>query len=117
MKTKQPMKKYISKKGVSFMLVAGNYGGFHISLSSSAFHFCIAFIAFTVFFYDVENAIGRVLEKEKAIQIRIIQLEELIVENANKRKGNTHKAEEYSKLLSEEHRASNTINELKKLIS
>ena len=61
--------KYKSKKGISLLMVAGNYGGFHIQISSSAFHICIAFFALTIFFYDVENAMTMMLESEPAKKI------------------------------------------------
>ena len=61
--------KYKSKKGGSLLIVIGNYGGFHIQISSNAFHICLAFFAVTIFFYDVENAMGMILESEHKTDI------------------------------------------------
>lgn len=56
--------KYKSKKGISFLLVFGSYGGLHVTLGKSSFHVCIAFVAFTIFFYDVENALAMMLNEK-----------------------------------------------------
>ena len=60
------MKKYKNSKGISFLLVCGSYGGFHFTKGKSSLHLCIGFIALTLFFYDVENALAKtLLDSEK----------------------------------------------------
>lgn len=56
------MKKSETDKGVSILFVIGSYGGFHIQYSSSSFHICVAFVALTIFFYDVENRLYKILK-------------------------------------------------------
>ena len=56
------MNKYKSKKGISFLTVIGTYGGFHKTFTKHSIHFCLGWIAFTIFFYDVENALAQSLQ-------------------------------------------------------
>lgn len=44
-------------KGLTFYLVFGSYGGFHIKLTKSSFGICLGWVAFRVIKYDVENLI------------------------------------------------------------
>lgn len=56
------MKKYKDDKGISFMMVIGSYGSFHFTLTKHSAHLCLGWVAFTIFFYDVENALAKMLE-------------------------------------------------------
>jgi hypothetical protein len=59
------MKQYKSNKGISFLFVLGRYGGFHATATKHSWHFCLAWVAFTVFWYDVESALAKILIEEK----------------------------------------------------
>lgn len=63
------MEKYKNSKGVSLLFVIGSYGGFHYTKSEGSLHICIAFLAITLFFYDVENVFAKILlnKEEKCI--------------------------------------------------
>ena len=56
------MNKYKSKKGISFLTVIGSYGGFHKTITKHSWHICFGWIAFTIFFYDVENALAQTFQ-------------------------------------------------------
>jgi hypothetical protein len=59
------MKQYRSKKGISLLFVLGSYGGFHKTITKHSWHICLGWIAFTVFWYDVESALSKILIEEK----------------------------------------------------
>ena len=61
------MEKYKNDKGFSILLVIGSYGGFNLIKQSRAIRICIGFIALTLFFYDVENALRQNLLKPKNV--------------------------------------------------
>jgi hypothetical protein len=61
------MNKYQSDRGISFLTVLGSYGSFHFTKTKHSIHLCIGWIAFTVFFFDVENALARELPKNKKV--------------------------------------------------
>lgn len=65
------MNKYKSKKGISFLTVIGSYGGFHKTITDHSLHLCVGWIAFTIFFYDVENALAKTLLKDNKEQLNI----------------------------------------------
>lgn len=44
-------------KGLSFTLCLGSYGGFYAKFSTAAWRFCLGWVAFTVYFCDLENFI------------------------------------------------------------
>ena len=110
------MKTTNSRIGLSFLFVAGSYGGFHVECTASAFHVCMAFIAFTIFFYDAENTIGRVLNKEGSIKKRIDELNLQRAENVLARKGKSHMAEETSRSILEDRELSIRVKELESLL-
>lgn len=49
--------------GLSFLLVFGSWGGFHYTATNHSIHLCLGFVAFTVFFYDVEDAMAKTLKE------------------------------------------------------
>lgn len=57
--------KYKTDKGLSFLLAFGGYGGFYAHYSNSSFRICLGWIGITIFFYDVEGSIGRILKERK----------------------------------------------------
>lgn len=56
------MKKGI--KGVSFTLVIGSYGGFHFVIKDWSIRLCIGWIAFTIYSYDLEEAIDKLIKSK-----------------------------------------------------
>jgi len=59
-------KRAASAKGLTFMIDIGSYGGFEISYEKKfAMRFCLGWIAFSIYFVDMENYISNVIEKEK----------------------------------------------------
>lgn len=65
------MNKYKSKKGISFLTAIGSYGGFHKTITDHSLHLCVGWIAFTIFFYDVENSLAKTLLKNSNEQLNI----------------------------------------------
>ena len=49
---------------MGFLLVFGGYGGFSAIYAHGAFRICLAFVAFTIFFYDVESGIQNILKRQ-----------------------------------------------------
>jgi len=58
------MRKYKTDKGISFLIVIGSYGSFHFTNTKSAMHLCLGWLAITIFYYDIENAIAKTLLKK-----------------------------------------------------
>jgi len=57
--------KYQSDHGISFLFVIGSYGGFHYTNLKHSIHLCLGFFAFTIFLYDVENAMAKTLPEKQ----------------------------------------------------
>ena len=54
--------------GLSFTLVFGPYGGFHIFWkvkSTYSIRICLGWVAFCIYFYDVENAVSNILKSSE----------------------------------------------------
>ena len=49
--------------GLSITLVFGSYGGFHLLWQHSAFRICLGWVAFTIYGYDLENKVAKMLNK------------------------------------------------------
>ena len=62
---REAARKTIIMKGISFLFVIGSYGGFFVTYKSSSFHICLGFLAMTIFFYDVENAMNNMMQESK----------------------------------------------------
>ena len=59
------MKRYKTDKGISFLMVIGSYGSFHFTNTKHSMHVCLGWLAFTIFYYDVENAMATLLESKE----------------------------------------------------
>lgn len=53
----------ILKKGLSFTLCFGTYGGFYTELSNIQLRICLGFVAFTIYFFDLEDFINNLRRK------------------------------------------------------
>ncbi len=61
--------------GLSFTLVFGTYGGFHIlwqRKTTGSVRICLGWVALTMYLYDMENAISNLLKsKDKTEQSEV----------------------------------------------
>lgn len=55
-------------KGFSFQVNGGSYGGFRVHISSLSARVCLGWIAFTIFFFDVEPVFMAALKAYNAKQ-------------------------------------------------
>ena len=49
--------------GLSFVVAIGKYGGFHAKADGLGLRLCLGWIAFTLYFMDIEAAIEKMLEE------------------------------------------------------